>query len=805
MNQPDIRRRRKPRQNGTEYDTMVLSKYVGAVVKRKEDPRLITGSSTYVDDIKIPGTLHVAFVRSQYPHANIRGIDYAGALTYPGVVAVMTANDLKSVMTGQFPAPMGEARAASETPDPTVSEEEIEVPSVLPLADDKVRYIGDPVAAVVADTLVHAIDAAAAVMVDYEPLEAVIDPRKAAEPGAPLLYDNVKSNISVVEQTVVGDAEKAIANAAHRIKATIKAPRVHPMPMEGRAILATPDPITGGLTFWSSTQAPHWNRNSIAEALGLSQSQVRCIAPEVGGGFGCKIGAYPEEFVVAAIAFMLRKPVKWVESRSESFLATNHGRNQFGDFEAGVDESGKLVGLKARITLDSGAYPKALDLAWATWVMSTGCYIIPNVDYKVTGVYTNTMANGAYRGAGRPEAAFYIERIMDMLADASGIDPAEIRRRNFIQPDQFPFTTLTEEVYDSGEYEKALNKVLEISDYERLRAEQAQLREEGRYIGIGLVSYVEICGFGPFESSTVRVEPSGAVSIFTGISPHGQGQETTFAQMAADAIGADFDAIVVHHGDTGNTPQGHGTMGSRGLAVGGAALRMSLDIIYEKAKRVAANMLEASPEDIELVDGRFRVKGVPTEGLTLADIAEKAYSGDIDDMEPGLETTNFFKPADETFPFGSHVAVVEVFPDTGEVTLLDFFTADDCGVIISPMLVEGQVHGGLAQGIGQALIEEMHYDESGELITGTLTDYAVPRAQLFPMFTTDHTETPTPINPMGAKGIGEAATIGATPATANAVIDALEPWGITHIDIALTPERVWRAIQDAERSRTAAD
>src|SRR6478736_7281557 len=356
---------------GTERDPMVLSKYVGAVVKRKEDPRLITGSSTYVDDIKIPGTLHVAFVRSQYPHAAITGVDAAAALAMPGVEAVITADDLKTVMYGQFPAPMGEARAPSDTADPTVSEDEIEVPAVLPLADGKVRYVGDPIAAVVADTLVHAVDAAAAVIIDYDVLDAVIVPEDALEEGAPLLYDNVKNNISVVEQTVVGDADAAIAGAKYTIKQRIKAPRVHPMPVEGRAVLATPDPITRGLTFWSSTQAPHWNRNSIAESLGLSQSQVRCIAPEVGGGFGCKIGAYPEDYVVTAIAHILKQPVKWVESRSESFLATNHGRNQYGEFEAGVDENGKLVGLKARITLDSGAYPKALDLAWATWVMST--------------------------------------------------------------------------------------------------------------------------------------------------------------------------------------------------------------------------------------------------------------------------------------------------------------------------------------------------------------------------------------------------------------------------------------------------
>ena len=728
--------------------------------------------------LKIPGTLHVAFVRSQYPHAAINGIDGSEALAMPGVKAVITAADLKKVMTGQFPAPMGEARDVANTPDPTVSDEEIEVPSVLPLADDRVRYIGDPIAAVVAETLVQAIDAASTVVVDYDVLDAVINPIDALEDGAPLLYENVKNNISVIEQTVVGDAGSAIAAAKYKIKQIIKAPRVHPMPVEGRAVLATPDPITRGLTFWTSTQAPHWNRNSIAEALGLSQTQVRCIAPEVGGGFGCKIGAYPEDYVVTAIAHILKQPVKWVESRSESFLATNHGRNQYGEFEAGVDENGKLVGLKARITLDSGAYPKALDLAWATWVMSTGTYLIPNLDYKVTGVYTNTMANGAYRGAGRPEAAFYIERVMDLLADASGIDPAEIRRVNFVQPDQFPYTTLSGEVYDTGEYEKALNKALEVSGYADLRKKQAKLREEGRYLGIGLVSYVEICGFGPFESSTVRVEPSGAVSIFTGISPHGQGQETTFAQMAADYIGADFQDVVVHHGDTGNTPQGNGTMGSRGLVVGGAALAMSLEKIQEKAKRIAAQMLEASVDDIEVSEGKFRVRGVPTEGLTLGDISAKAYSGDLDE-EPGLETTNFFKPADETFPFGSHIAVVEVFPETGELKMLDFFSIDDCGVIISPMLVDGQVHGGLAQGIGQALVEEMHYDGGGELLTGTLTDYAVPRANLFPMFTTGHTETKTHINVLGAKGIGEAATIGSTPATANAVIDALTPWGVT--------------------------
>ena len=778
---------------------MVLSRYVGAVVRRKEDPRLITGSSTYVDDVNLPGMLHAAFVRSDYAHALIRGIDTSVAATMPGVHAVYTAADLKSVMSGQFPDPQ------SETSLEMVSDEKIPVPPVLPMATDKVRWIGDAIAVVIADSRVLAEEAASAVIVDYVPLPAVIDPEAAMAPGAAKLYDELPSNISVREKTVVGNADAAIAAAPHKIKARIKAPRVHPLPMEPRGIVVTPDPITRGLTIWTSTQAPHWIRNSVASALGLSQAQVRAIAPEVGGGFGAKIGAYPEDYVIAAASWALKAPVKWIESRSENFLTMNHGRNQFGDFEAAVDADGKIVGLKARIILDSGAYPKGLDLAWATWIMSTGTYLIPHLDYQVTGVYTNTMANGAYRGAGRPEAAFYMERVMALLAAESGIDPAELRRKNFVQPDQFPFKTHSGANYDSGDYEKALDKSLEVAGYADLRAEQARLRKEGRYLGIGVASYVEICGFGPYESSKVRVEPSGDVSIFTGISPHGQGQETTFSQLAADYIGADFDAVVVHHGDTSTTSQGNGTMGSRGLAVGGAALVLSLNKIQEKAKRIAASMLEAAVDDIELIDGKYRVTGVPTKGLTLGDIAARAYSGDLaDDIEHGLESTDFFKPADTTFPFGTHIAVCEVFPETGEVEMRRFISVDDCGVIISPMLVRGQVHGGLAQGIGQALVEELHYDPStGELLTGTLAEYAAPKAWLFPEFETHHTETKTHINPMGAKGIGEAATIGSTPATANAVIDALAPFGVTHIDIPLTPEKVWRAIRDAKGTAAA--
>ena len=776
---------------------MVMSKMVGARVRRKEDPRLITGSSTYVDDVQLPGMLHAVIVRSMEPHGTITGYDIEAAREMPGVVEVVTGDDLDRLFKHI------ETEAAGETTDDESDSTDIPVPPVLPLARGKVRYVGQPVAVVVAETRAGAEDAAELVVVNIDPLPVVTDVYDALKDDAPQIYDEAKGNIGVTfGGHRGGDVEAAFAAAPVTIKERIRSQRVNAVPMEGRAVAAAPDPVHG-LTVWTSTQAPHWNRNSIAEALGLSQSQVRCIAPEVGGGFGQKIGAYYEDYLVAGLAWMLRTPVKWIETRSENMLASSHGRNQWAEVEAAADQNGKITALRVRVLVDLGAWPKGLDLGGSTWIMATGCYDIPAIQYDVIGVYTNTGANGAYRGAGRPEAAYYIERIADLVADAAGLDPVDVRRVNFIQPDQFPFDTLAGPQYDSGDYDKALNKAMEIVDYNALRQEQAELRKQGRYLGIGLASYVEICGFGPYESSTVRVEPSGAVSIFTGISPHGQGQETTFAQMANDYIGADFNNVVVHHGDTSNTPQGNGTMGSRGLAVGGAALMMSLDKIKDKAKKIAANLLEASPDDIELDNGMYRVRGVPDQGVDLAAIAGAAYSGSLPkDMEAGLETTDFFRPANTTYPFGTHIAVVEVFPETGEVKWVRYVAVDDCGVIMSPMLVTGQVHGGLAQGIGQALLEEMHYDPSGELVTGTLNDYTVPRAHHFPDFESHHTETPTYLNPMGAKGIGEAATIGATPATANAVIDALEPWGITHIDIPCTPERVWQAIRTAEASRS---
>lgn len=774
---------------------MVMSKMVGARVRRKEDPRLITGTSTYVDDLQLPGTVHAVVVRSIEPHGTITGYDTDAARNMPGVVEIVTGDDLDRLFANV------DTEAAGETTEEESDVTNIPVPPVIPLARERVRYIGQPIAVVVAETRAGAVDAAEMVMVDIDPLPAVTDVYEAMKDDAPQIYDQVKGNIGVTfGGHRGGDTDMAFKSAAYTIKERIRSQRMNAVPMEPRAVAATPDPIHG-LTVWTSTQAPHWNRNAIAEALGLSQSQVRCIAPEVGGAFGQKIGAYYEDYLVAALAWMLKRPVKWIETRSENMLASSHGRNQWAEVEAAANDTGKITALRVRVLVDLGAWPKGLDLGGATWIMATGCYDIPAIQYDVLGIYTNTGANGAYRGAGRPEAAYYIERIADLIADEAGMDPVDVRRVNFIQPDQFPFDTLAGPQYDSGDYDKALTRALEEVDYAALRHQQAELRKQGRYLGIGIASYVEICGFGPYESSTVRVEPGGAVSIFTGISPHGQGQETTFAQMANDYIGADYNNIVVHHGDTSNTPQGNGTMGSRGLAVGGAALMQSLDKIKDKAIKIAAHLLEASPDDIELDNGMYRVKGVPDQGVNLAQIAGAAYSGSLPaEFEAGLETTDFFRPANTTYPFGTHIAIVEVIPETGEVKWVRYVAVDDCGVIMSPLLVTGQVHGGLAQGIGQALLEEMHYDSSGELVTGTLNDYTVPRAHHFPNFESFHTETPTYLNPMGAKGIGEAATIGATPATANAVIDALEPWGITHVDIPCTPQRVWQAIQDSGKT-----
>ena len=770
---------------------MVRSQLMGARIKRKEDPRLITGTSMYVGDLQLTGMLHASFLRSPHAHARIRSIDTSAAKSMPGVFGVYTNEDLK-----QLAEPLGGTGMSGDAELEAVDAGDIPIPAVQTLAEGKVRWVGEPVAVVLAENEQLGRDATEAIVVDYEVLPAVVDIEEATKDGAPLVWDEVKNNIGMAHQRSNGDVEGAFANADVVISQRIRSQRLVPLAMEGRACAAAPDPLTQGLTVWVSNQAPHGWRDEAAPKLGLSQANLRVIAPEVGGGFGSKFGVYHEELTVAALAKHLRRPVRWVETRSENFLVTNHGRAQIADISLAATSDGKITGLKLKVIQDAGSYPKGLDLAYLTATMAVGCYDIPAVDLDISAVYTTTTPVGAYRGAGRPEAAYYIERAVDILAQKLGMDPTELRRKNFIPPEAFPYTTATGEKYDTGEYEKALDKALEVANYSELRRMQEQARAEGRIVGIGMASYVEICGFGPWESSIVKVEPSGAVSVYTGISPHGQGQETTFAQIVADRIGARFEDVVVHHGDTDNTAQGQGTGGSRGLVVGGGALMISLDKIREKADQIAGHLLEVSPEDIVLEDGRYHAAGAPEPFVTLSDIAGAAYSGRIPaGMEAGLETVNYFSPEDETFPFGTHIAVVEIDPETYAVKLTKYVSIDDCGNVISPLLLEGQVHGGLAQGIAQALSEEAVYDENGQLVTATLMDYAIPKAEVFPMFEVDRTITTSPLNPLGAKGIGEAATIGSTPAVANAVMDALAPFGITHLDIPFTAEKIWKALR----------
>ncbi|WP_298819557.1 xanthine dehydrogenase family protein molybdopterin-binding subunit [Chloroflexus sp.] len=767
---------------------MAYAALIGAEVKRREDPRLIRGQGTYVSDLHLPGMLYVAIARSPYAHARIVSIDKAAALTNPDVVAVYTGADLLDLCQ---PLPLASSGEGSSGPQRYTGR------ARYVLAVERVRHAGEAVAAVIARTPEAALDAALALPIEWEPLPAVVDPLAAIAPNAPIIFDGLPDNIDHRRRRQKGDVEAAFATAHRIVRQRMVNQRLLGFPMEGRAVVAAPDPASDGVTLWTSTQTPHQVRGDVARVIGLDENRVRVIAPDVGGGFGVKIGIYPEEALLAALARQLGVPLRWVEHRLEHVQATTHGRGQICDIEAAVTAEGEVTALRMQIVADLGAYPLAPGLPDLTTAMAIGVYKIPAVDLEAICVYTNTTPVAAYRGAGRPEAAYYIERLMDLIAAELGMDPAEVRRRNFIPPDAFPYKTPTGLTYDSGEYDRALTKALTLANYEQLRAEQVARRARGdrMLLGIGIACYVEMCGFGPYESAQIKVEPSGTVTVTTGISPHGQGTATTFAQIVADQIGADFERIIVKHSDTAITPMGIGTMGSRSLAVGGAALARAATKIRDKARQIAAAMLEASVADIELHEGRYRVRGVPDRSLTLTEIARRAYSNKLPpELDPGLEAVDYFRPPDLIYPFGAHVAVVEVDSETGQIRICAYYSVDDCGPRINPLIVTGQVHGGLAQGIAQALLEEVVYDANGQLLSGTLMDYALPRADLFPPFTVDKTETPTPLNPLGVKGIGEAATIGSTPAIANAVIDALAPFGARHLDIPLRSEKVWSAI-----------
>ncbi len=781
----------------------VLPKLVGERVKRREDPRLIQGRGTYVDDIKIVGMLHLAFVRSDVAHGRIRSVDTSAAEAMDGVEAVYTGAQIADVLG---PMPIG-------TPFPS--------PDHRAVATDIVRYVGEPVAVVVASDRYIARDAADTIVVDYERLPAVVDTEEAMTGKPTVIHADFANNLAVpfvpmgtgvdakgnVDDTAI---DQAFADAEVVISQRMVNQRLAPTAMEPRGVVAHYELGKEAMTIWSSTQNPHILRSFIAVMTGLGQDQVRAIAPEVGGGFGAKINIYGEEYVAAAISKRLGLPVKWVEDRSEAFLATTHGRDIIGYVDLAAKRDGTVLGLKLRLIADVGAYNMLLTAAipTLTMTMANATYAIPAVRAALTEVFTNKTPTDAYRGAGRPEATYFVERAMDMLARELQMDPADVRRKNFIQPDQFPYTTQTGAVYDSGDYAKALDLALDKAGWADLKAERDAARAEGRLVGLGLSMYVEVCGLGPssslptggWEHAQVTIERDGRISATTGASPHGQGNETTFAQMLADQFGVPIEHIRIHHGDTGVVKQGIGTFGSRSQAVGGAALHLAGGKVKTKMAKFAAALLEAHESDLVFENGAISVKGSPSSAKSFAEVAAYAYvpvplpKG----LDPGLSEEAFFEPANNTYPFGCHISMLEIDRDTGEPTLLKLVAVDDAGNLINPLIVEGQIHGGLAQGIGQAMIEEVAYDEDGQPLTASFMDYAIPRAADFPRFELDNTVTPTPVNPLGAKGVGEAGTLGSTPSVVSAAVDALSAFGVTHVDMMLRPEKLWRIIQGGQ-------
>jgi carbon-monoxide dehydrogenase large subunit len=765
---------------------------MGQPIRRREDPRLITGTSTYVDDLQLSGALYLTLLRSPYGHARVKAINVERARGRPDVLDVITRDDLPGALTGPMPLEV-DMRMFQQA----------NTPERWPLAGDEVRFVGEPVAALVATDRYAAKDALDDIEIEYEPLAVVSDPERALAEGAPLLYEELGSNLATSGEQKGGELDAAFAEADRTVSLRLVNQRVFPTAMEPRCAAAEYQRGTGTLTLWASTQVPHALRTKLSQLLGLPENQTRVIAPEVGGGFGNKIDCAPEEVLTALLAMRTGRPVKWIEERRENFQAAKQGRDQIDYLEAAVKRDGTISGLKVRAVADLGAcyqFDSPL-IAMLTPMVLPGPYKIPAISFELTQVFTNKAPIGAYRGAGRPEATYLIECLMEKVADELDLDPAEVRRKNFIPADAFPYKTPLGTSYDSGNYERALDRVLEMANYRQLRREQAEARKQGRLMGIGLSAYLEICGFGPWESATVRVEASGKVSAYTGTSPHGQGSETAMAQIVADQLGTRPEEIVVHHGDTAITPTGIGTMGSRSAAVGGSAMLLAAQEVRAKALRIAAHLMEASPADVTLEDGRWTVQGAPQRSVGLAEIAAAAYAGNIPQGdEPGLESTRFFNqpPGQETFPFGVHLAVVEVDPDTGRVSLVRYVAVDDVGPVINPMLVDGQRHGGIAQGMAQALLEQVVYDESGQLVSGSLMDYALPTAHMLPNYELERTETPSPRNPLGVKGIGEAGTIGSTPAVRNAVLDALSALGIRDLDMPCTAPRVWRMIQDAK-------
>jgi aerobic carbon-monoxide dehydrogenase large subunit len=781
----------------------MAEQYIGSSVPRKEDPALLTGRANWTDNMKLPGMLHVAVLRSPYAHAKITNVDVSGALEQPGVVVAFTGEDLADEWVVGIPCGW-----------PVT--EDINIPNHWPIARDEVNHVGEGVAVVVATDRYRAQDALELVAVDYEPLEVAVDVEAALKDGAPLVHEEFGTNECYTWALGTGDIEAAFSKADVVAKGRYLQQRLIPSAIEPRAVVVQPEPAREGFVVYSSTQVPHLVKDILALMCGVPENSLRVVAPDVGGGFGSKLNVYAEEALALALVRRLGVPVKWVEDRSENHLATIHGRGQVQYMELAAKSDGEILGMKVKLLADMGAYLQLLTPGIAVLGAYTypGLYSFGAYSFECTGVFTNLTPTDAYRGAGRSEAAYAHERIMDDLARELEMDPAELRLKNLIPPFDEPTTVPSGVQYDSGNYEACMKKALELVEYDKVRAEQRRRREVGdaKQIGIGIGNFTESGGLSPskiaaavglqsggWEAANVRMGMTGQVEVVTGTSPHGQGHETSWSQIAADALGVSPDDVVVLHGDTDISPLGRDTYGSRSLSVGGVAVYLACEKVVEKAKKVAAHMLEAAEDDIEFDAGIFSVAGSPEQGVTIQDVATTVYLGaDIPEgMEPGLNENYVFDPPNFTWPYGTHICVVEVDTETGKVTIPNFVAVDDCGPVVNPAIVDGQLHGGIAQGIAQALYEEVIYDESGNLVTGSMVSYMIPGAPEIPKFVLDQTETPSPTNPMGVKGIGESGAIGSSPAVVNAVIDALSHEGVTHIDMPATPWKVWQVIQDA--------
>ncbi len=782
---------------------MAVTQLVGAKIHRREDPRLITGHGHYIDDFVRPGSAHAAFVRSPHAHARVKSIDVTDASKAAGVAGVFTARDFKGQLAGTHPAA------------PAFVAEKKFVPERFPIAETEVCYQGEIVAAVLAETRGQAADAASLIQVEYEVLPAVTDLEKALAKGSPKAHESGPDNLCW-DFTFTGPeiTEAAFKEAEVLVKQRILQNRLAPVPMEPRGVMAEYEAFDKRLTIWMSSQGPHFIRLFVSGALGLREGQVRVISPDVGGGFGSKISPYPEDYLVPALSRLAARPVKWIETRTESIQNTTHGRGQFYDVEVAAKKDGTLLGMRVVQYVDVGAYHGTFGAFQpVACLMAGGAYKWKGISARTVGVLTNRVPTDPYRGAGRPEATHLVERVVDLVARELGMDPVDIRRKNFIQPKDFPFTQNFGLVVDSGDYEKSLDRALELAGYQELRKQQADLRKQGRYLGIGLSTWIELCGFGPsaatapatggialVESAQVRITPTGSVIVYTGSHSHGQGHDTTQGQIVADTLGVPMESIEIHHGDTDEgTAFGYGTYGSRTLAVGGIAIHRACLKVVDKAKKLAAHVLEAAEEDVVFDQGKFHVKGAPDKAKALGEIAFASYGMSLPEgMEQGLEAVAYFDPPNLVWPFGAHVAVVEVDAETGNVNLQKYIAVDDCGNIINPMIVEGQIQGGVVQSIGQALYEEVEYTDDGSLRGATMIDYLIPTANEIPNLITDNTVTPSPTNELGVKGIGEAGTIAATASVINAVCDALQPLGIKHVDMPAAPDRIWKMMQEAK-------